>query len=534
MVLYTLGVELWLLHNHAGLMLDDGYYYLKIAQSIAQGRGSTFDGAGLTNGYHPLWLLILVPVFWAAPGPASANFGAALLQMFFFAASVAMVYVTVRLDARRLTAVLAASVWVLFAYPYSLSGVEFSLHAFLVTTTAYYYLSRFARAQAPGPGSYLLLGALCSMTILARLDTLLLAASIGIFLLAREWQAGGTAGRFLRLTAFGLPVLFTCLAYAGANVLLFGHAVPVSGQVKLSWSEYLLSHDPIYSSQGWLAAKWDLLVAPLWSLFQVRHPSAAFFPLILAVGSFGVTALGLIGLSLAGTRYRESRIRRQVQRLGPFLLFSIMSYLSYVILFHAQLSFVPWYYVIQPWLAVMLISYLAELALPVQNSTGLSHLASGRLRQLALAAAVVLVCGIPLYTVRALWTSGTEGNLPSNYDPLFETAQWLKTNLPPDAVVGSWNAGMIGYFSGRRVFNLDGLANSWDFYARGQYDLCAYWERNGITYLADYFQGDRALSPIPSYPYYSRCADRLELVRAHGLPGPSRQLRVYRIRSPGQ
>ena len=38
---------------------DDFFYYLKIAMNLAAGRGSTFDGFHLTNGYHPLWLLIL-------------------------------------------------------------------------------------------------------------------------------------------------------------------------------------------------------------------------------------------------------------------------------------------------------------------------------------------------------------------------------------------------------------------------------------------------------------------------------------------
>src|SRR4026208_16422 len=42
---------------------DDAYYYFKVAQNISEGRGSTFDGINLTNGYHPLWMLICVPIF---------------------------------------------------------------------------------------------------------------------------------------------------------------------------------------------------------------------------------------------------------------------------------------------------------------------------------------------------------------------------------------------------------------------------------------------------------------------------------------
>src|SRR5512133_3832947 len=42
---------------------DDAYYYFKVAQNISEGHGSTFDGINKTNGYHPLWMLICVPIF---------------------------------------------------------------------------------------------------------------------------------------------------------------------------------------------------------------------------------------------------------------------------------------------------------------------------------------------------------------------------------------------------------------------------------------------------------------------------------------
>src|SRR5512139_3885588 len=42
---------------------DDAYYYFKVAQNISEGHGSTFDGINRTNGYHPLWMAICVPIF---------------------------------------------------------------------------------------------------------------------------------------------------------------------------------------------------------------------------------------------------------------------------------------------------------------------------------------------------------------------------------------------------------------------------------------------------------------------------------------
>lgn len=39
---------------------DDMFYYLRVAQHIVAGHGSTFDGVAPTNGYHPLWMMICV------------------------------------------------------------------------------------------------------------------------------------------------------------------------------------------------------------------------------------------------------------------------------------------------------------------------------------------------------------------------------------------------------------------------------------------------------------------------------------------
>ena len=42
---------------------DDAYYYFKVAQNITEGHGSSFDGINATNGYHPLWMAICIPIF---------------------------------------------------------------------------------------------------------------------------------------------------------------------------------------------------------------------------------------------------------------------------------------------------------------------------------------------------------------------------------------------------------------------------------------------------------------------------------------
>lgn len=41
-----------------GSYQDDFFYYLQIAKHIATTGLSTFNGLYLTNGYHPLWMVV--------------------------------------------------------------------------------------------------------------------------------------------------------------------------------------------------------------------------------------------------------------------------------------------------------------------------------------------------------------------------------------------------------------------------------------------------------------------------------------------
>ena len=45
------------------VIADDAYYYFTIARNAAAGLGPTFDTIAPTNGFHPLYLILLIPVW---------------------------------------------------------------------------------------------------------------------------------------------------------------------------------------------------------------------------------------------------------------------------------------------------------------------------------------------------------------------------------------------------------------------------------------------------------------------------------------
>ena len=96
---------------------DDAYYYFKVAQNIAEGHGSTFDGINLTNGYHPLWMLICIPIFALAKFDLILPLRVLLVVMSVFqAASAILIYRLVKNHLSNVVAILAASFWAFNLY----------------------------------------------------------------------------------------------------------------------------------------------------------------------------------------------------------------------------------------------------------------------------------------------------------------------------------------------------------------------------------------------------------------------------------
>ena len=143
----VLSASIWLVATGTSLTHEDGFYYFRIAQHVASGHGSTFDGQHLTNGYHPLWMLLLVPLFWLAPSADGALTAGLLVQVGLSAVAVTLVYYTARLLMGRVGAVIAAQLWLVFTASVTLGGQEFALHAVGVLATAYLI---FARGRTSG------------------------------------------------------------------------------------------------------------------------------------------------------------------------------------------------------------------------------------------------------------------------------------------------------------------------------------------------------------------------------------------------
>ena len=170
---------------------DDAYYYFKVAQNISEGRGSTFDGINATNGYHPLWMLICVPIF------ALARFDLILplriLLLVMSGLSVATAILLYRLIGRVFVPAIGAIAALFWVFSFDVLGIvyqhglETGIAAFFIVLLIYklYEFERSWRTQAVSKKQILTLGVLAALTMFSRLDLVFFAAMAGLWVVFR-------------------------------------------------------------------------------------------------------------------------------------------------------------------------------------------------------------------------------------------------------------------------------------------------------------------------------------------------------------
>ncbi|MCE9647433.1 MAG: hypothetical protein K8S20_15675 [Chloroflexi bacterium] len=171
---------------------DDAYYYFKVAQNITQGMGSTFDGINATNGYHPLWMIVCIPVFFLARFDLILPLRIMLMVMAGLnAATAIIIYRLIKNNLSKEVAILAAAYWAFNLYIHSVVyefGLETPLAGFTIML-AIWKLSQFEKEWRKTTVSNRQIAALALMGVLvmfSRLDLVFLVVMIGLWLVFRR------------------------------------------------------------------------------------------------------------------------------------------------------------------------------------------------------------------------------------------------------------------------------------------------------------------------------------------------------------
>lgn len=457
----ALGLRLWLAWSDLETLLlrvtsDDAFYYFEIARHLVAGHGASFDGTTPTNGFHPLWLMLSTGVQAIVHDPVTAlhvslSFGALLGTL-----TVALTAQVVQRLGGDEFASLAAAAVVAF-HPImvieSVNGLETASAVCLIAAVTSLVSELWQRQEAPTLRDAVVLGSAGGLMLLARTDTVFVWAGVLLFLALQrrnaerfKWilVAGGVSA------AWGAPWLVW-------NLMRFGTVVQVSAMALAEplRADYLAQHGDTFAvafDRGWNVmqrAFGDTLV----HLYLIPRPLDAWLGWLLAAG-------GLAALLSSG----ESR-----RRFGILMVPGAGILLGLVI--HAGIRWWlrEWYFAPVGWLTAVCVG-LVLVAL------------RERLPRRAVDAAAVFVVAC----VVSGWAApGWRPESPHRVQQL-AGARWLARNTPTDARLGAFNAGIYGYFSGRRVVNLDGVVNAEAYRANRSGQLLYYVLAQRIEYVIDW------------------------------------------------
>jgi hypothetical protein len=488
-----------------GIVPDDTFYYLKIAQNLAAHGQSTFDGLHPANGYHPGWMALMT---------LSALFvsdSEALLRVCIGLAFVCHVGSAVLLTKalgfwiEDFWAYVAGACWLLnpFAWVLLYSGVEGAFYILSLTIAFLFYSRRIAHQQGAdlSTGDVLGFAACLALCFYGRTEASVFAAmAIVFFALSRR---APLLARFRLAIGLGTAFAVCVSPWFLFSYLATGRFTQVSGAMKILWGGGHGQREPLEVVVGafhYLGISW--LMHPF-----VYVPGMPKVRLVISSVLFVI----LVALLIWGWRRRpESELGAYTRGrastrsgIGLALVLLIITLLTgsiYGLMFSDQQE---WYRA-QPSLILFAISFALLATLAPRLSTWQRN---------ASAVGAVLGWGALLGLRLA-----TLNPFPWQRD-VYASQQRFEEMVPAGEPIGCFNAGIPGYFSKRTIINLDGLVNNvvYQYYKDGTVDR--FLAAAKIRYIADESLAlDRGLSyaarvvptevvaeaPLREWPYGNR------------------------------
>jgi hypothetical protein len=473
-----------------GFLYDDSFYAFKIAQNIAMGRGATFDGVHSTNGFQPLYVLLLVPVFWLTGGDLVTPVHVALtLSALFTALTAALLFLLLRRYVSARVGVLASVIWAFspVAARQTANGLETSLALLLFASVVYFYVSRIRSVESPARRSYIIIGVLVGLALLARVDEIFLGLAILLdyLLVLRRRRAPS------RVLPNVLTALATCAVVYSPwlvfNWMLLGNVLQDGGAatrfLSIAYAPFFeLGSKQMIDDGPTAKFLWGHIVHAF-AVLKVTPPVHALFRGIekvdLWLGMAGTLKIigNVIGLgALAFVVYRlgfrkKGALAAGLGEIRFLLLFAVLLIASYSLYVFGVFFFIRYFYPVY-FIACIYTAFLLQALfnrLEVRAPRMRTLAATGFAVYLAVFAFMTYTCAFR--SVRVYY--------------FYDVAHWVNEHTSDDEVIGVFQGGAIGYLSDRKVINLDGKVNRQALAALKDHRLAEYLEEEGVDVIMD-------------------------------------------------
>lgn len=436
---------------------DDGFYYLTLARNFSTLRLWTFDsGVSLTSGFHLTFAYLLAGIF-SLFNPDTSGF-----------VSYSIIFGTL---------ISIGAITTLWYWGFREKNVVYIMLLGLVISSRNFVINTVSLTEWT---ITLLIASLYCVWFFTRhrYPTIKVNAFVLLFLLGLLGSVTRTDFGLLPLSIAGGTIVFYLLNMSSRRQLLFactGLIGTITGVFLVFAHNYIFTQEILQSS-----AK----IKAFWAMFD--EPNYFTTPLLIReiVGFMGLVALAILILAAVlpvflkrgdGRTTRKSQAAFSNQESYELLLMvisTVVCILGYTFFYSSNGAVQVWYtsnLILPILMLIMVISRYLMFALHEKVRVFL----------------LPIFFGLMIINVSSLFPITTQ-DAPWPHQKIMHNAGVYLNKNYLDAKVASWNAGIIGYYEGGHVINLDGLVNNNIYHYVVNNNLPEYLLQENILYIVDF------------------------------------------------
>jgi hypothetical protein len=450
---------------------DDAYFYYTIARNVAQDNGITIANGIETNGLHPLYLFVLIPIYIVFY-PFGINVPIYIISIIFAFIHVltgVFLFAIAKHISNKTGGLLSVTLWMLNPYITSiyLNGMETPIQIFVLSILTFYLINKREKNSLSSK-NILVIGVLLGLLFLSRMDMAFVAIGLAISLLLR-----GPSKSLLRtgrvyinrsiniiiLSVISLTLTIPWFIYTFTSL---GRFTPISGEAR----KIISSDNTLGSTSGSIQTLLKFVDGSVSSLLSINYQRDLLISVFTAIIVIFVLIFPIIYL-IINCRKKFFTVIKSLD----FLLFASALYYPYYIVY---LGHSRHYYNLYTALITILI-FSTSLGICIERTPSDRFKIIAK-RTIACIIIMNLLFGfIPLYL-----QGGTNAGMETNMD----VATNIDKHVPENASITSYHNGVSQYYTPNRdVILLDPYINPQTINHYRKNNMFCYIEKEQFDYI---------------------------------------------------
>jgi hypothetical protein len=450
---------------------DDSFYYFQIASNFISGKGSSLDGIRTTNGYHPLWMIMISP-FFKLKGHNEMlpiRFVIILAGILTIATAYVVYRITMIITQRKILAVFAFGAYIFSSNSFfsNISGEPVPLSNFLVVIGLLITLEIVLREKLSWR-DVIIFGVISGLTVLARTDNAVFVFTY--FILILLWYR--KEGRFIKVGTAGLITLFTVLPWFIWSLIVLGTIKQASFDASpyLYWTKILKENPDISFYVIFYGTSINRLL------------NSYFISFLFGYSPFNIGLLIIIGALFGAFKENDQKFRKSIITL---LILTGVVFLLYFLHTAVMLYLRFWHIAIFSAFTILIIVSSIKIYI----------------KQLKTLIILITVLSVIYFMVFTTFLYGEKTNPSYSHQiDMLKAAEYI--NKDKEHMYAVYDSGIISYFTDGKILSIDGNVNPEAYRAVKECRIYDYMIENNVDYFVGMIGTNNSIyEPFWGHPF---------------------------------